>query len=241
MGGAGMAHRVLIVDDHKMVCEGLKAILERSNEFPVAGEVADGQTAIQFCRTTLPDIVLMDIELGGLTGVEVIKQLVRQFPEIKVVILSVHSDDETVLASMRAGARAFLVKKASSGDLLDALRTVARGGSYIGAHVSDRLLVRIQRGDLEIKPPAILEGLTPREIQVLRLITEGKSTKEAAVLLGLSVETVRSYRKNLMRKLGVKNVAGLFNIAIAAKLTGGKASGGSAMMESVGSSEQKSD
>src|SRR6266851_3116378 len=181
-----MAHRVLVVDDHKMVCEGLKAILERSNEFPVAGEVADGQTVIQFCRTTLPDIVLMDIELGGLTGVEAIKQLVRQFPEIKVVILSVHSDDETVLASMRAGARAFLVKKASSSDLLDALRTVARGGSYIGAHVSDRLLVRIQCGDLEIKPPAILEDLTPREIQLLRLITEGQSTKEAAVLLGLS-------------------------------------------------------
>jgi len=236
-----MAFRVLIVDHHKIVREGLKAILERSHEFSVIGDAENGQRTMEICRKTQPDLVIMDVELGGLTGVEVTKDILKQFPEIKVVILSVHGDDETVLAAMRAGARAFLVKKASSDDLLDALTTVARGGTYIGAQVSDRLLARIQSGDLKTKMPAILEGVTPREMQVFRLVTEGNSSKEVAELLSLGVETVRSYRKNLMRKLGVKNVAGLFNIAIAAKLTGGKASGGSAMMESVGSSEQKSD
>lgn len=219
-----MAHRVLVVDDHRLVRDALKAVLQHNPEFQVTGEASDGQTAIRTCLSTCPDIVLIDVEMAGLTGVEVIRELIRRRPTIKIVVLSMHDDDETVLASVRAGARAFVVKKASSADLLDALRIVARGGSYIGAHVSDRLLARIQCGDLETKKPPLLAGFTAREIQVLRLITDGKSSKEAAVLLGISLETVRSYRKNLMRKLSVTNVAGLINKATSSGLTGWKVS-----------------
>ena len=118
------------------------------------------------------------------------------------------------------GARAFVLKKASDEDLLDALRTVAKGGSYLSPQVSDRLLHRIQRGDLEPKAtPSSLDDLAPRELQVLRLVAEGKTSKEIAVLLDLGLQTVRSYRKTMMKKLGVNNVAGLTQLALGAGLT----------------------
>jgi DNA-binding NarL/FixJ family response regulator len=131
-------------------------------------------------------------------------------------------DDETsVVASFRSGARAFILKKASSSDLLDALRAVSKGGSYLSPQVSDHLLSRIQRGDLESKSiPGPLAGLSPRERQVLRLVAEGKTSKDIAVMLDLGLQTVRTYRKTLMKKIGVINVASLTQVALAAGLTG---------------------
>jgi len=215
-----VAYRVLLVDDHKIIREGIKAVIERSPEFQVIGEAETGREAVQTCGKMQPDIVVMDVELDGLTGIETTELLIKQSPRIKIIILSVHEDEQTVVNAMRAGARAFVLKKASSADLLDALRVVARGGSYVGSQVSDRLLSRIQRGDLNTKAHSQLEGLTPREIQVLRLIAQGKTSKEMAGMLELAVETVRSYRKNLMRKLGAKNVAALIKIAVSSGLTG---------------------
>ena len=128
--------------------------------------------------------------------------------------------ENPLLDSVRSGARAFVLKKASDNDLLDALRTVAKGGSYLSPQVSDQLLKRIQRGDLESKSvPSALETLSPRELQVMRLVAEGRTSKEIAGLLDLGLQTVRSYRKTLMRKLGVNNVAGLTQVALAAGLT----------------------
>lgn len=215
-----MPYRVLLVDDHKIIREGIRAVIERSPEFQVVGEAETGPEAVQICSKTQPDIAVMDIELEGLTGIEITDLLTKQFPRIKVIILSVHEEEQTVVRAMRAGARGFVLKKASSADLLDALRVVARGGSYVGSLVSDRLLSRIQRGDLDTRAHGELEGLTPREIQVLRLIAQGKTSKEIAGMLELAVETVRSYRKNLMRKLGAKNVAALIKIAVSSGLTG---------------------
>jgi len=125
-----------------------------------------------------------------------------------------------VVSAIRSGARAFVLKRASDNDLVDALRTVAKGGSYLSPQVSDKLLHRIQRGDLESKPAAsALDGLSPRELQVLRLVAEGKTSKEIAVMLDLGLQTVRSYRKTMMKKLNVNNVAGLTQLALAAGLT----------------------
>ena len=128
-----------------------------------------------------------------------------------------YDDEESVVSAIRAGARGYVVKRASSGELLDALRSVAQGGSYLSPYVSDRLLSRIRRGDSETagRHP-LLAQLTPREFQVLGLIVEGKATKDIAVLLNLGVETVRSYRKTMMKKLQVNNVAGLIRIALSA-------------------------
>ena len=169
-----MPYDILLVDDHKIMRDGIKAILQRSSEFSVSGEAENGADAVQICRKTHPDVVLMDIGLPGLNGIEATTEILRHCPDTKVIILSMYDDEHSVVSAIRSGARAFVLKKASDNDLLDALRTVAKGGSYLSPQVSDRLLFRIQRGDLESKPlPSALDGLSPRELQVLRVVAEG--------------------------------------------------------------------
>jgi DNA-binding NarL/FixJ family response regulator len=215
-----MPYEVLLVDDHKIMRDGIKAILRHAEDFRVMGDAETGVEAVQICRHARPDVILMDIGLPGLNGIETTQEILRYFPEAKVVILSMYDDEHSVVSAIRAGARAFVLKKASDEDLLDALRTVAKGGSYLSPQVSDRLLHRIQRGDLEPKATSSnLDDLAPRELQVLRLVAEGKTSKEIAVLLDLGLQTVRSYRKTMMKKLGVNNVAGLTQLALGAGLT----------------------
>lgn len=215
-----MPYEVLLVDDHKIMRDGIRAILKHSDEFTVVGEADNGAEAVQLAKRTQPDIVLMDIALPVLNGVEATTEILRHCPETRVIILSMYDDEHSVVSAIRSGARAFVLKKASDSDLLDALRTVGRGGSYLSPQVSDRLLTRIQRGDMETRRlPSILEALSPRELQVLRLVAEGRTSKEIAVMLDLGLQTVRSYRKTMMKKLGVSNVAGLTQLALAAGLT----------------------
>ena len=214
-----MTLTVVLVDDHKLVRDGVKTILERGAEFKVVGEAEDGASAVQLCKKTAPDLVLMDIGLPGMNGIEATTELLRHCPDVKVVILSMYDDENSVVSAIRSGARAFVLKKASSTELVDALRIVARGGSYLSSQVSDRLLTRIQRGDIDTRNRAPLDSLSPRELQVLRLVAEGKTSKDIAVMLDLGLQTVRSYRKTMMKKLGVSNVAGLTQLALAAGLT----------------------
>jgi DNA-binding NarL/FixJ family response regulator len=214
-----MTFTVVLVDDHKLVRDGVKTILERGAEFKVVGEAEDGAAAVQLCKKTAPDLVLMDIGLPGMNGIEATTELLRHCPDVKVVILSMYDDENSVVSAIRSGARAFVLKKASSIELVDALRMVARGGSYLSSQVSDRLLARIQRGDIDTRDRAPLDSLSPRELQVLRLVAEGKTSKDIAVMLDLGLQTVRSYRKTMMKKLGVSNVAGLTQLALAAGLT----------------------
>ncbi len=215
-----MAFSVLLVDDHKIMRDGIKAILCRGDEFRVVGEAESGPDAVQAVKRHHPDLVLMDIGLPGLNGVETTVEILRFHPECKIVILSMYDDENSVVSAIRSGARAFILKKASDTDLLEALRMVARGGAYLSPQVSDRLLSRIQKGDLESHAaPSALEVLSPRELQVLRMVAEGKTSKEIAVLLDLREQTVRSYRKTMMKKLGVNNVAGLTQLALSTGLT----------------------
>ncbi|MBY0375842.1 MAG: response regulator transcription factor [Bryobacteraceae bacterium] len=215
-----MRKRVLLVDDHKIMRDGIRAILKIHDEFDVIGETDNGADAVNLVRQLRPDLVLMDIGLPGLNGIEATTEILRHQPETRVVILSMYDDEHSVVSAIRSGARAFVLKRASDGDLIDALRTVAKGGSYLSPQVSDRLLTRIQKGDLDSKPTSTaLEGLSPRELQVLRLVAEGKTSKDIAELLALGLQTVRSYRKTMMKKLNVNNVAGLTQVALAAGLT----------------------
>jgi len=215
-----MPFSIVLVDDHKIMRDGIKAILQHTAEFVVVGEAESGVDAVQVCKELRPDIVMMDISLPGLNGIEATVELLRHCPASRVLILSMYDDEHSVVSAIRSGARAFVLKKASDNDLLDALRTVAKGGSYLSPQVSDQLLRRIQRGDLESKAvPSALESLSPRELQVMRLVAEGRTSKEIATLLDLGLQTVRSYRKTLMKKLGVNNVAGLTQVALAAGLT----------------------
>jgi DNA-binding NarL/FixJ family response regulator len=214
-----MATKLVIVDDHKILRDGLKAILRHAEDFQVIGECDNGSDSVQLVRRLRPDIVLMDVSLPGLNGIEATMEILRFAPETRILILSMYDDEHSVVSAIRSGARAFVLKKASDGDLLDALRTVAKGGSYLSPQVSDRLLSRIQRGDLEVRPVSHLGELSPRELQVLRLVAEGKTSKEIAVMLDLGLQTIRSYRKTMMKKLQVNNVAGLTQLALAAGLT----------------------
>jgi DNA-binding NarL/FixJ family response regulator len=200
--------------------DGIKAILKHCDGFQVMSEAETGAEAVQACMIKRPDIVLLDIGLPGLNGIETMREILRHCPELKIIILSVYDDENSVMSAMRSGARAFVLKTASESDLLKALRAVAKGGLYLSPQISDHILQRIQKNDLESKPvSSALDGLSPRELQVLRLVTEGKTSKEIAVMMNLSLGTVRSYRKTMMSKLGVINVAGLTRVALAAGIT----------------------
>jgi DNA-binding NarL/FixJ family response regulator len=216
-----MPFNVLLVDDHKIMRDGIKAILRSSEEFHVTGEAESGLEAIHICEKQQPHIVLMDLALLGTNGIETTAELLRLHPGIKIIMLSMYDDEHSVVGAIRSGARGFVVKNASSGDLVDALRMVANGGSYLSPKVSDRLLNRVRSGALEGVNPSgnALENLAPREHQVLRLVAEGRSSKEIAVQLRIAVDTVRSYRKTMMRKLAINNVAELTQLALASGIT----------------------
>jgi DNA-binding NarL/FixJ family response regulator len=213
-----MACRVVLVDDHQMLRDAVKEILLRHPDFEVVGEAGAGPEALLICRQSDPDLVVMDIGLPGMNGVTVTGELARRCPRARVLIVTMHDDGETVMAAVRAGARGFVLKNSCASELVDAMRTVARGGTYFGAQVSDRLLSGVQVGRLRNPCRAGREALSPREQQVLRLTVDGKSNKEAAALLNLEVHTVRSYRKSMMAKLGASNVAELIQVAVASGL-----------------------
>jgi len=214
-----MSFDIVVVDDHRVVRDGIRAILTRVPEFRVVGEADDGAGALHVCQETNPALVLMDISLPGVNGIEATVQLVRHFPNTKVVILSMYDDERSVMGAIRAGARGFVLKQASFGEVLNALRVVARGGTYLSSTISGRLVERLQRGSLDAAEKGPLDSLSPRELQVLRLVAEGKSSKEVATILKLEHSTIRSYRKTMMKKLGVSNLAGLIQIAVAAGVT----------------------
>jgi len=217
---SAMTCDVLLVDDHKIMRDGIKAILSRTADFHVAGEAENGRDALAFVRRHRPQMVLMDIGLPDLNGVEITAEILRAHPGAKVVILSMFDDEHSVVSAIRSGARGFVLKRASDTDLLEALRIVAGGGMYLSPHVSDRLMQRIQSGNMESAPlPPAIGGLSPREIQVLRLVADGKTSKEIGALLTLTEQTVRSYRKTMMKKLGVNNVAALTQLALSNGLT----------------------
>jgi DNA-binding NarL/FixJ family response regulator len=212
---------VLLVEDHKILRDGIKAILSCVNDFRVIGEADNGADAVQFTKHLHPHIVLMDIGLPGMNGVESTKEILCFHSDCKIAILSMYDDENSVMGAMRAGARAFILKRASEMDLMKALRVVAAGGIYLSPLVSDRLLSRIQKGDLESRQlDSALDLLSPLELRVLRMVAEGKTSKEVGKLLDLSEQTVRSSRKVMMRKLHVHNVAGLTQRAFSAKGSG---------------------
>ncbi len=219
MASDRVPYGVLLADPHKILRDGIRAILEPANEFRIVAEAENGLNAVTLCGKLQPDLVLMDLLLPGVNGIEATTEIVRRCANTKVIILTMHNDENSVIAAFRSGARGFLLKKASAVDLQDALRAVAKGGCYLSSDVSNHLLTRIQRGDLEIKGASDpLSILSPRERQVLMLIAGGATTKDVASLLNLGLQTVRTYRKTMMRKIGVINVAGLTQVAIAAGL-----------------------
>jgi DNA-binding NarL/FixJ family response regulator len=213
-----MSITIVLVDDHQVLRDAIKEILSRHADFEVVGEAGSGPDAVEVCRRLDPQLVVMDIGLPGMNGIEATAELARHCPRSRVLMLSMFDDEASVMGAVRSGARGFVLKKACATELVDAMRTVARGGTYFGAQVSDRLLSGVQLGKVRAHPRPGHEALSPREQQVLRLTVEGKSNKEVATLLHLEVHTVRSYRKTMMAKLGASNVAQLIQAATAGGL-----------------------
>ncbi|HYX65733.1 MAG TPA: response regulator transcription factor [Burkholderiales bacterium] len=206
-----MMIRVLLADDHALVRAGIRSLLTAMAEVEVVGEASSGEEALELAQRQHPDVVLMDIAMRGITGLEAAAAMRERMPSVRVVILSMHSGEEYVLQALRAGAAGYLLKDAATGELELALRSVMRGESWLSPAVSRQVVEGyVQRTGGETAP----EVLTARQREVLRLVAGGKSTKEIAFLLNLSVKTVETHRAQIMDRLGIRDVAGLVRYAL---------------------------
>jgi DNA-binding NarL/FixJ family response regulator len=203
--------RVLLADDHALVRAGMRSLLGAMSQVEVVAEAASGEEALQLAERERPDVVLMDIAMRGMTGLEAAARLRERSPGVRVVILSMHAGEEYVLQALRAGAVGYLLKDAATGELELALRSVMRGESWFSPAVSRQVVEGyVQRVGGE--PGA--DVLTTRQREVLRLVAGGKSTKEIAFELNLSVKTVETHRAQIMERLGIRDVAGLVRYAL---------------------------
>ena len=204
--------RVLLADDHKLVRAGIRSLLERLPDVEVVAEASDGREAIRLVEENEPQIVLMDLAMPELNGLEATWHLTSTFPKVRVIILSIYADEEHVYQSLRAGAAGYLLKGAATEELELAIRSVARGETYLSPPVSRPVIMEyIRRTHVGSSSP---ERLSPRQSQVLKLIAEGKTTKQVALELAISAKTVETHRSALMTRIGVRDVAGLVRYAV---------------------------
>ncbi len=201
--------RVLLAEDHQMVREGLRALLDGLDDVEVVGEAADGEAAVRLATDRGPDVVVMDLGLPRLNGVEATARLKRERPDIRVVALSMNDDAPTVDRALRAGARGYVLKGAGVESLAEAVRTAARGDVYLSPGISDYVLQGYLAADQADPDP-----LTSREREVLQLVAEGHTGRQAAARLGLSPKTVDNHRGRIMEKLGIHTTAGLVRYAM---------------------------
>ncbi|HXY68659.1 MAG TPA: response regulator transcription factor [Gemmatimonadales bacterium] len=205
---------VLLADDHTLVRDGVRRILSAAGDMLVVAEVGDGEAAVQETVARHPDVAVLDITMPKGGGLEAARQIRARAPEVRILILSMHLQPEYLMESVRAGAHGYLVKDAASGELVQAVRQVCAGSSYYSPAVSQQLSELLRRKLEGEEVQNALERLSPREREVLRYIAEGATNKETAQALGISVRTVETHRDSLMRKVGIKTIAGLTRLAL---------------------------
>lgn len=206
--------RVLLADDHQLVRAGMRALIDGLPGFEIVGEAADGREVVRLARDDGIDIVVMDLSMPGLNGLDATAHIVKEHPEIRVVILSMHTSENYVLDALRAGARGYVIKDSAPEELERALRAVAAGQRYLSPAISHYLLddyLRLARGGEAQKGAA---QLTARQREILQLIAEGRSTREIAGRLSISIKTVETHRAQIMQRLSVHDVASLTRYAI---------------------------
>jgi DNA-binding NarL/FixJ family response regulator len=211
--------RVLIVEDHQMMREGLRSLLEEKLGYECVAEANDGHEAVRCAGETHPDFIIMDIALPSLNGIEATRQIKSQHPEIEVIILSMHAARFYILQALQAGASAYLLKDSAFEDLAAALAAVGKGGMYLTAAITTGVALKNEAADITRKNVIEVQRLTKRELQVLQLIADGKSTKEIAATLAISIKTVETHRAQIMEKLGIRSIAGLTKYCIREGLT----------------------
>lgn len=206
---------VLLVEDHQIVREGLRMILETENDIEVIGEATNGRQAVALVKKLSPDVVVMDIAMPQLNGIEATRQIKEDFPGTHVIILSAHGDDAYIEKATSIGAAGFLLKQTSAHVLSTAIRTVEKGDTYFSPYIAKKLRhlrnISLNRNG---KTKAATTSLTPRETEVLQLIAEGAANKQIAAELGISIKTVEKHRSNVMKKTDIRDTAGLTRYAI---------------------------
>lgn len=203
--------RVLVVDDHAILRDGIRSLLESQDDIEVVGEASDGFEAIDRTEKLQPDVVLMDISMPRMNGLEATRQIKERFPDIKVLILTQHDNREYILPALNAGASGYVLKRSGRREMLEALRQVHEYGSYITSHIAQEI-IQVET-DKSRNSEDSSQHLTERERQTLKLIAEGKSNKEIALLLGISPKTVSVHRTNIMTKLDLHNLVELIRYA----------------------------
>lgn len=204
--------RVVLAEDHRLVRAGLRALLETSSKIEVVGEADDGRKALELVARQRPTLVLMDIAMPSLDGLETTRRIVKEHPDVRVIILSMHTDDKYVLQALRAGARGYLLKDAVPRELELAVDAVVGGEIFLSPAISKRVVEDyLHRAGNDTTP---LDQLSPRQREILQLIAEGRSTKRIAALLATSVKTVETHRSVLMERLDIHDIAGLVRFAV---------------------------
>lgn len=212
-----MSIRVVVADDHTIVRQGLVSLLAEAGEFEVVAQAADGVEAVERIRDTRPAVAVVDLTMPRLSGLEVVRRVRGELPGVRLLVLTVHADEEYILPIIRAGASGYLVKDTAAEELIDAVRALSRGKAYFGPEAAQALAERYQRPEGAEDPYG---RLTSREREVFHLVIEGHTTKDVARELATSVKTAENHRTRLMEKLGVRNVAGLVRYAARKGLLG---------------------
>ena len=213
-----MGIRILLADDHKIVRTSLGKLLEREMDFEIIGEADNGRETVKLAAELLPDVVIMDIGMPELNGVEATKQIKQASDKIKIIALSMHSDSIFITGMFKAGASGYLLKDCAFNDLVDAIKSVVNNKIYVGKEVTG-IVVNELRGVISKDNLMETVNLSDREKEVLQLIAEGKSTKEIASALNLSIKTIESHRKNIMTKLNIHTIPELTKYAVRMGLT----------------------
>jgi two-component system response regulator NreC len=212
--GAKMATKILIADNHGILRQGISALIEKHSDMEVVGQADNGLTVVELARELQPDVVLMDVSMPVLNGIEATRQIKSELPHIKVLALSVHAKREFVLDMVRAGVSGYMLKECVFDDLVHAIKVIVAGQSYLSPQIAAIVLEGITKDSVFGIVDSDSKALTPRENQILQLLTEGNSAKQIASQLGLSVKTIEANRRQIMEKTDVDNLADLTKYAI---------------------------
>ena len=206
-------YKIVLADDHVLIRQGLKKLIEENRHLEVVGEAGDGLELLDLLEHTVPDLIILDISMPHLRGIEVINEVKRLYPKVKILMITMHKSEQYFLCAMSAGADGYLLKEDSDSELINAIDVVIHGEIYISPHLAEEFSDEVIRNYRE-KGIFPCETLTNREIEVLKLVAEGLTSKEIAEMLSISIRTVEHHRANLLKKLNLKNTADLIKHAI---------------------------
>ena len=208
------AIRVLVADDHTIIRSGLRLLLERQPGFEVIGEAVDGRQTVELAESLRPDVVVLDIAMPNLNGIEAAKQLAAKLPKVSVIVLSMHADESYVLRALKAGARGYLLKDSAESDIINAIRAVSQGKAYFSPEISRMLMDDYVRNLQQRGVDDSYDLLTAREREILQLLAEGRTNKEISALLNLSPHTIETHRGNILQKLNLHSLPELILYAV---------------------------